>query len=527
MTGRLMEGPSPELVRSAYRLELLAAPALMPELALADLGNTLLLIENGYIPAEPGRRLVGAILDLRGAVLRSLQPYGGGIGPTSGVCDPACGDLVMNREAWLRRKIGQDAGYLLVGRPRREASVVAYHLAVRRRLLALAVGLERLQRALVDLAAKHVTTLSVDYTYWQAAQPSSLAHALLAYVYPLARDAERLQSAWRRTNLSPAGAGCTNGATILLDRELLARQLGFEGVVVHTRDANWQADLSVELTALAASVGLTLDRLAEDLLTWDTREFGFVELADRTSRISLAMPQKKNPYALVFVRGAAARLVGRLAGAAAVAKTATGQPDPRIYAQDEVPDSLELAEQGTALLSEVMSGIIFDRARLAAAAARGYLASNDLAEEIMLLGVMPFGTAHKVVAQAVRVAFEDGNEIDGIDAAALDAAAIEVAGEPAGLDDVAIREALDPELAVARRTGIGGAAPAAVRAMIADRRRDLRRQQRWIDARATAIGHAEETLLARARATAEALTAAGSPRGTAATTAAKNRHDQA
>ena len=508
MSGRLREGPTPLVARSAYRLELGSARAIMPELALADLAHILALLDQGLIASEPALELLAALLELRdsggGRELRGTaapltDDASAAVLEGDGIrLDPALGDLVMNREAWLRGRIGRTAGYLLVGRPRREAVTVGFHLAVRARVLALVAALEELQRTLVDLAADHLRTLAVDYTYWQPAQPTTLAHALLGYAYPLGRDVERLQAAFGRANASPAGAGCTNGTAIPLDRSAIARQLGFDSVVVHTRDANWQADLAFELAAIAASVSLSLDRLAEDLITWGTREFGFVELADRAARVSMAMPQKKNPYALVFVRGVAARLLGRLAGAGAIAKTASGQPDPRIFAQDEVPESLELAEQGTALLAEVMSGIIFDRARLAAAASRGYLAGNDLAEEIMRHGAMPFGTAHKVVARAVRVALEAGREFDGIDSAALDAAALEVAGERVGLTDAQIREALDPELAVSRRMGIGGAAPAAVRAMIADRRRDLRRQQRWIDVRAGGIAHAEEALLARA-----------------------------
>jgi argininosuccinate lyase len=498
--GRLLEGPSPELVRSAYRVELLAARALMPELALADLASVLTNIEGGWVPEENGRRLVAALLDLRETSREALSTPEAADPAGRRILDPSVGDLVQNREAWLRDRIGQDAGYLLVGRPRREASVVAFHLAVRRRLLALAAALERLQAELVALAAANIRTLSVDYTYFQAAQPSTIAHALLAYAYPLERDADRLQAAFGRVNRSPAGAGCTNGASIPFDRVLLGRRLGFKGLVAHTRDANWQADLAVELSALAASVGLDLDRLAEDLLVWDTREFGFVELADRASRISLAMPQKKNPYALVFVRGAAGRLLGRLAGAAAVSRTGTGQPDPRIYAQDEVPSSIELAEQGAALLAEVVAGIRFDRRRLAAGARRGYLAGNDLAETIMLQRGMPFGTAHRVVGEAVRVALERGDEVHGIDARTLDEAGVAVTGNSVGLADAEIRAALDPIAAVGRRTGIGGAAPAAVRAMISELRASLRRQRRWIEARAGGIVQAESELLAQAHA---------------------------
>jgi argininosuccinate lyase len=212
------------------------------------------------------------------------------------------------------------------------------------------------------------------------------------------------------------------------------------------------------------------------------------------------MPQKKNPYALIFVRGAAARLIGRVAGAGSLAKTASGQPDPRIFAQDEVPDSLDLAEQSAALLAEVLAGIRFDTERMDAAARRGYLAGNDLAERIMYARELPFGEAHRIVGAAVRRALQAGRDSDGIDASTLDAAAVEVTGAPLGLSDSDVQDALDPVAAVARRTGIGGAAAEPVGRLIEERRRALRRQRRWIAVRRLAIEQAETALVARARA---------------------------
>ncbi len=517
-TGRLQEGPSQELISSAYRLELESAPVLMPELVLADLAHILVLRDTGLIPGAAGTDLLGALLELQDAgparsCSDALERHGAG-GNGAGHddrarsvavrLDPAVGDLVMNREAWLRERIGRTAGYLLVGRPRREAVTVAFHLAARCRLLALGFALLRQQRVLVDLAARHVDTLAVDYTYWQAAQPTTLGHALLAYAYPLGRDATRVREVYTRVNLSPAGAGCTNGPGIPVDRRRLAALLGFDGIALHARDANWQADVALELAAVAASVALTLDRLAEDLQVWGTREFGFAELADRATRVSLAMPQKKNPYALVFVRGVASRLIGRLAGAAAVAKTATGQPDPRMFAQDEVPAALELAVQAASVLAEALSGIRFDRERLAAGARRGYLAGNDLAERIMYEREIPFGEAHRIVGAAVRAALDDGDDEHGIDATRLDRVAEQLGDAPVNLPDEEIHDALDPEAAVARRTTIGGAAPGAVRAMIAERRAGLAADRRWLVRRQRLVDAAESSLLETARCLVEA-----------------------
>ncbi len=499
--GRLLEGSGPQLIHSAHRLELQSADALLPSLILADLAHILVLLDNDLVPREAGEHLLTALLELRQAGLAGAPPVADEQGKAGAlVPDPALGDLPMNREAWVRARVGAAAGYLLVGRPRREAVTVAFHLAMRDRILALADVLEHLQRSLVDLAAGHIRTLAVDYTYWQPAQATTLAHSLLAYVYPLGREVDRLRSVFGRTNLSPAGAGCTNGAGIPIDRAALASLLGFDGIVLHSRDATWQPDLALELTSVAASTGLALDRLAEDLQIWTTSEFGFVELADQAARASLAMPQKKNPYALIFVRGAATRLLGRLAGAGALAKAASGQPDQRIFAQDEVPAALELAEQSAALLVEVIAGVRFDEVRLAAAARRGYLAGNDLAERIMYSSDLSFGEAHRIVGAAVRRALAADHDAGGIDAATLDAAAFEVHGAKLGLSDAEVRDALDPEAAVARRTGIGGAAPASVRSLLVERRRELRRQRAWVAARRAAIDQATEDLLTRARA---------------------------
>jgi argininosuccinate lyase len=202
--GRLLEGPAAELVHSAYGLELRAAPVLLPELVLADLAHILALLDGGLVPPEAGRALIRALLELRDAVPPRVVGSRGAPCDDVGVpLDPARGDLVMNVEEWLRGRIGRAAGYLLVGRPRREAITVAFHLAVRYRVVSVAAALERLQRRLVQLASAHLGTLAVDYTYWQPAQPTTLAHALLAYAYPLGRDFERLEAAFGRVNASP------------------------------------------------------------------------------------------------------------------------------------------------------------------------------------------------------------------------------------------------------------------------------------------------------------------------------------
>ncbi len=154
------------------------------------------------------------------------------------------------------------------------------------------------------------------------------------------RDCERLLRDLTWVNRSPGGAGCVNGSRLPLDRELVANLIGFDSVITHTRDAMWQTDGLIDLLATAAGVATNLSKLAEDLEIWDSQEFDFVELAGPYTRASVLMPQKRNPYSLSIVRGAAGVLIGRLDGFLAVVKTPSARSDNLIFAYGEVPRSL-------------------------------------------------------------------------------------------------------------------------------------------------------------------------------------------
>ena len=389
--GRLAEGPAPELVESAYRWEVELAPYLWSGMNWADLAHTVMLIEKGLAPREKGTRLLTLVLELAALPLQSFP------------LDPALGDLYTNREHWLAGRDPEAAGWLGLGRARREATTIAYHLAVRSRLLALAQALCRFLRALTDQAAQHRTTLMPDYTYLQPAQPTTLAHYLLCFAYPALRDVDRLRAAFHRVNRSPAGGGSTNGSRLPLDRERLAELLGFEGLLPHPRDAMWQADGPVEVVGAVVAVLLNLDRLAEDLQVWATHEFDFVELADAHARGSVIMPQKKNPYALAFVRGLTGDLIVRLTAVAAAGKTPSGQVDNRLFPYHEVPRALDLAIRATELMAGVLRGARFNTAEMARRAHASHLYATDLAELITQETGIDYRTAHAIVGRAVRL----------------------------------------------------------------------------------------------------------------------------
>ncbi|MEW6271521.1 MAG: lyase family protein [Thermodesulfobacteriota bacterium] len=485
---RLREGPAPELMRASFALELADAPILYAGLSLADLAHVLVLRDAGVIPEPDARRLLDLLLELHELPLERFP------------LDPALEDVSTNREAWVRKHDAGAAGWLGAGRPRREPATIAYRIAVRGRLLRLASAAIALARALVAQAKRHVGTVAPDYTYLQPATPTSLAHYLLSFVYPLLRDLDRLQAAFGRTNVCPGGIGNINGSRLPMDRARLAALLGFDGAIVHTRDAMWQVDQPVELMAQMTMLLLHADRLAEDLQIWNTAEFALVELADRHARISMIMPQKKNPYSLAFVRGMTGSALGRLASVAAVGKTPSAQMDNRIFPLGEVPRTLEKAAETVELMAAVIEGVRFDAERMRARAGRGFTQAMDLAETITLEAGIPYRSAHRVVGLAVRTALERDPEAQSIPPQVLDDAAVAVLGRKIGLSRRVLAAVDDPAAVVATRTCLGGAAEAPVRAMIRECAAQLDATEQWQRRTAARITSAEQRLLADARA---------------------------
>ena len=482
---RLAAGPSAGLVQTAFARELADQLALFRGMSLADLAHTVMLIEAGVIPSAQGASLLGALL--------ALHAYPGDFTPT-----PESGDLYTNREAWLAAR-SPVVGWLGAGRARRESTTTGYRIIVRSCLLAFADALIKVGTALVERAAEYKATLMADYTYLQPAQPTTFGHYLLGFAYPLLRDLERLQSLYTRTNLSPAGCGSVNGSRLPQDRHRLAELLGFDGLVQHARDAMWQADGPIETLSVVVAALVNLDRLAEDLQIFATAEFDLVELAEGHTRASVIMPQKKNPYALTYVRGAANELTGTLTAQASLGRTPSGQVDNRVFAYGDVPRALETATGVATLVADVLTGLHFNAPVAAARLANGFATATDLAETITLETGLDFRTAHRIVGRLVREASQANRTLRDLTTADLDVAAQEMLNRPLHLSESAFAQALDPAAAVAARKGTGGAAPESLSAMLTECRVALDTHATWRKKAAARAGTAEEKLLRRAQ----------------------------
>jgi argininosuccinate lyase len=486
-TSRPEGGPAPELIEGGFALETAQAPILHDGLNLADLAHVLDLRARGLIPEDAGRELLSVLLEID-RIPAADFPY-----------DPRFGESYNSRERVLADKLGTVAGWLHAGRPRREATRVAFRLFLRHELAGLIGDIGALAAALSEQAGRHAEVLFPDQTYLQQAQPSTVGHYLTAFAYPVVRDGERLLEALAWVNRSPGGAGCVNGSRLIDGRDRLVELLGFDEVITHTRDAMWQTDGLVQLLATVGSLATTQDELAEDLEIWASREFDYVDLDDAYTRASVLMPQKRNPYALAMIRGSTGLLIGQLAGFMALQKGPSARSDKLIFAYGEVPRAVDLVRRLTRLSRGVVATLRFNQRRLREQLDQGFSQATDLAEYVMTTCGLDYRTAYRLVGTAVRRAAATGRRGADIDPALLDEIAAELLGHPLGLDPDALAAAMEWEAIVATRTAVGGAAREPVEAMVAETGERARRLLTVADQRAAAYADAEAGLRERAR----------------------------
>ena len=324
-------------------------------------------------------------------------------------------DVHMNIESELTRRIGPAGAKLHTARSRNDQVALDFRMFLRDESGKIVDGIREFQRAIVGLANRHPDAILPGYTHLQRAQPVLFAHHLLAYVEMLDRDAGRIGDCARRMDAMPLGSGAIAGSTILLDREAIAKELGFSKVTTNSMDAVADRDFACELLAAIAILGMHISRLSEDVILWASAEFGFLELSDRHTTGSSLMPQKKNPDIAELARGKTGRLYGNLMSLLTVMK---GLPLTynRDMQEDKEPvfDSVATALQTLAIFSEMISAARLREDRALAAAGDPLLLATDLADRLVEGGV-PFRQAHEIVGRLVARAQETGTPLNKLD----------------------------------------------------------------------------------------------------------------
>ena len=382
------------------------------------------------------------------------------------VAAPTDEDVHGSLERGLVERVGPElGGRLRAGRSRNDQIATLIRLYLRSELGQLAADLRMVIDALATQAEAHHGAVMPGRTHLQHAQPVLLSHHLLAHAWPLVRDLQRFRDLDARLALSPYGSAALAGTSLGLDPEAVASELGFAGSVANSIDGTSARDLVAEAAYVLAQVGVDLSRLAEEVITWCTVEFGFATLDDAWSTGSSIMPQKKNPDVAELTRGKAGRLIGNLTGLLATFK---GLPLAynRDLQEDKEPlfDGIDQLHVLVPAVAGMVATLTFHTDRMAELAPRGFSLATDMADWLVRQRV-PFAQAHDITGAAVR--YCEARGIDLPDLTAEQLAEIHPALGPGVLDVLTV------EGSVSARDGRGGTAPVRVAEQLAELRATL------------------------------------------------------
>jgi argininosuccinate lyase len=420
---------------------------LLPHDVAGSIAHAQMLAARGLISAADARAIVDGLRRVEAKLAAGEVPW-----------DAALEDVHMNVEARLIDDIGDAGRRLHTGRSRNDQVATDLRLYARAAAAQIIASIDDLRRAFLAQARVHLDTLMPGYTHFQRAQPVRLAHHLLAYDAMLERDRGRVSDAARRADVSPLGSGALAGTTLPIDREHVARSLGFSSVTRNSLDAVGDRDFAVELVAACALVQAHLSRLGEELVLWTSQEIGFVRIGEAYCSGSSLMPQKMNPDLAELLRAKSGRSIGAWVTLMTVIKGLPLAYNKDLQeTQEPLYDAVETALSTLAVAAGMVKSLVFDVDRLRAAIGAGHLVATELADYLVTRGVA-FREAHDVAGHLVRVATERGIELAALSLDELKAA------HPSFEADVS--DWLDPQRAVDRRDLPGGPARSRVLAEI-------------------------------------------------------------
>ena len=408
--------------------------------------------------------------------------------------DGTCEDLFFYIERLIVEGCGEEAaGRLHTARSRNDIDMTMYRMQQREMILALVDGAIGLRRVLIALADKHREDIFAAHTHTQPAQPSTIAHYLMAVVEQLERDTVRLRAAYAFTNVNPLGSCAITGTGFPIDRSRTADLLGFDGSTGNTYGSIATVDYLLESVSASAVLLAGLGRVVQDLLLWCTSEFGYLRLSDGFVQCSSIMPQKRNPVALEHARAIGSKALGQ---ASAIVLTVHNTPfgdivDTEDDLQPLVSSMFKDAARALRLVAAAMEDAEFNRERLAERAGQGWITVTELADTLAREHGVPFKASHTVASRFVA---ECGRRPGDPQSAILRDVTAGVLGKPVELDEPSLARILSPRYFVEVRTTPGGPAPSETARAIGVSREVLARDQDWIGKTAGKLRAAEERL---------------------------------
>ncbi|WAC05686.1 MAG: argininosuccinate lyase [Methanoregula sp.] len=452
---------------------------------LVDIAHVLMLDKQKIIDRDIAKQILPALLEL----------YDEGV--PEEVFDDRFEDVHAGIEALLIEAVGAEAGGRMhMGRSRNDEVATCIRIKLRDDVLKQMAALLKVREVLVALAAQHIDSVMPGFTHMQHAQPTTLAHHLLAYEQAFSRDFDRLKEAYIRINLSPLGAAAFASTGYPINRELAAGFLGFEGLVTNTMDAVATRDFALETLADLSILMANVSRLCEDLIIWSTWFVRFVTLDDAFCSTSSIMPQKKNPDIAEIMRAKTGSVFGAYTGALLTVKGL-----PMSYNRDlqeltpNIWRGMRDAKESLRMLVDMLSSATFDTKRMREESGKNFATATELADTLVRNYSLAFRTAHNIVGRAVQKGYLN---LETLDTAARELNA-GISFVEKGLTQDQIREALDVDASIALRKVSGGPAPLAVKIAIEECKKQLDTDSTLIDERLTKLSKAKDDLITEAR----------------------------
>jgi len=460
---------------------------------LVDEAHVVMLAEQGILKREEVRAILAALSDLKRQSDEFLEKE-----------LPRHEDVHTAIEATLIKRLGEDVGGRMhTARSRNDEVAICIRIALRDELIGVAKALLALRRTLLERASQEIETIMPGYTHLQHAQPTTLAHHLIAHHDAFARDFERICDAFKRVNRSPLGAAALAGTGFPVSRERTATLLGFDGIIENTMDAVSARDFIVEAISCFANVMINASRLAEELILWSSAEFKFVRLPDTLTSGSSIMPQKRNPDFAELVRAKAGTVFGCLTAVLCILKALPFSYNRDL--QEATPHLLNAVRttlSSVEVLTKMLEGCEFIRERMAEEAEKSGTFATEVADTLVRERGIAFRTAHRIVASSVAAAFQPQQQREGTGARTVEEAKEEESMREAlrakmaefGLSDTAAEEALDVRKNVERRKTRGGPAREEILRALKSREEDLLKDEREVERMEAKIRESLESL---------------------------------
>jgi argininosuccinate lyase len=431
--------------------------------------HLIMLTEQKLLAEKDARRIARALCHLDLNQLRTCEYTG------------EFEDLFFQVEHLLLQDAGEVAGNLHLARSRNDMGIAVYRMTLREKLLtALSSGLD-LYENLLSFAKEHTETIMIAHTHTQQAQPTTLAHYVMAAIDVLERDIHRLTASYATCNRSSMGAAALTTSGFAVNRERMRELLAFDGIIENSYDAVAGADYISEIAAAVQIAALNLGRVVQDLLLWSTQEFGVLKVAEPYVQVSSIMPQKRNPVSLEHSRSLLSSCVGN-AGTVLTMLHNTPFGDINDTEDDMQPymwKALSLLDQIYRLLSAVIATAEINKETLRKRAEESFAVVTELADTLVRSENLPFRVAHTIVTRIVKSVHGSGGSVKDITIERVNEAAQAVIGRSLSLHPTELAEALNPYHFVEIRSLPGGPSPQEVRRMIASREQNQIKLREW------------------------------------------------